>query len=268
MLPKIVEKMPWPPSFEINHQHKFIELDPNQKETGASLTEGFEKLLHESRERKIFAVLKGWRNELYHIIGGKVSIDLERAGAVLFGIITLGVHMTAYTSTPNGMKIWVPRRSPTKETFGGMLDNTVAGGISSGETPLECLIRESAEEASLPEEYVRQKVQCCGTISYFYVRGERAGGEVGLMQPEVQYVYDLALSQDMTPKPSDNEVQEFYLLSVEEVQEALSNEEFKPNCALVILDFFVRHGIITPENEKEYAALVSRLHRKLPFPLP
>ena len=164
------------------------------------------------------------------------------------------------------MKIWTPRRARTKQTYGGMLDNAVAGGIASGESPFESLVRECGEEASLGEELVRSKAKASGTVTYWYIRDERAGGETNLMQPEVQYVYDLELPEDTIPKPGDDEVEEFYLWGVEEVQEAMRRGEFKPNCALVVLDFLVRHGILTTENERDYIEIVSRLHRKLEFP--
>lgn len=45
----------------------------------------------------------------------------------------------------------------------------------------------------------------------------------------------------------------------------MAEGQFKPNCAMVLLDFFVRHAILTPDNEADYAEIVSRLHRKLPF---
>ena len=89
---------------------------------------------------------------------------------------------------------------------------------------------------------------------------------MGLLQPECQYVYDLEVEPGLKPKPNDDEVQGFYLWSVEEVKRHLVMGEFKPNCALVLLDFFVRHGILTAENEKNYIEIVARLHRKLPFP--
>lgn len=108
----------------------------------------------------------------------------------------------------------------------------------------------------------------CGTVTYFYVRDERAGGETGLLQPECQYVYDLEVGEDVVPKPGDQEVEEFGLWSVEEVKESLARGEWKPNTALVMLDFFVRHGILTPANEKDYVEIVSRLHRRLEFPTP
>ncbi|KAF1810480.1 thiamine pyrophosphokinase-related protein-like protein [Eremomyces bilateralis CBS 781.70] len=224
------------------------------------------------RETGHFQVLEGWRDELYPVYDsdGSILFSLERSASPLFGIITYGVHMTAFTKSNSsyGLKIWVPRRAKNKQTYPGMLDNSVAGGIASGENIFESLVRECAEEASLPESVVRESARPGGTVTYFYLRDARAGGETGLMQPECQYVYDLELPEDVTPKPGDEEVQEFYLWTVEEVQEALRKGEFKPNCALVILDFFVRHGIITSANEKHYIQLVSRLHRHLEFPTP
>lgn len=224
------------------------------------------------RKNKIFEVLAGWRDELYAVYDhdGEKVFDIERSASCLFGVVTYGIHMTAYVKTPgekHGIKIWVPRRAKTKSTYGGMLDNTVAGGIASGEIPLECLVRESEEEASLPEKLVREKVESKGTITYIYIREPRAGGESGLVQPECQYVYDLELPGEVVPKPNDNEVECFYLWSVEEVQAAMERGEFKPNCALLMLDFFARWGIINQENE-DYGEINSRLHRELEFPGP
>ncbi|KAK3096334.1 hypothetical protein LTR53_019395, partial [Teratosphaeriaceae sp. CCFEE 6253] len=119
------------------------------------------------------------------------------------------------------LRIWVPRRAATKQTYGGMLDNTVAGGISTGETPFESIIRESAEEASLPAELVRANAKAVGTVTYFHIRDQRAGGETRLLQPECQYVYDLELGESVVPRPSDDEVEGFELMGVEEVKEAL-----------------------------------------------
>jgi 8-oxo-dGTP pyrophosphatase MutT (NUDIX family) len=190
---------------------------------------------------------------------------MERSATPLFGVLTYGVHMTAYVKTAEGLKIWTPRRSETKETYPGMMDNSVAGGLSTGEKPFECLIRESMEEASLPEEVIR-RAKCCGTLTYHYLRSDQAGGEVGLAQPECQYIYDLELPPDVIPKPNDNEAIDFRALTITEVQNALASGKFKPNCALLLLEFFVRHGVITPENEPDYIEIVSRLHRKLGFP--
>ena len=65
---------------------------------------------------------------------------------------------------------------------------------------------------------------------------------------------------------TDEEVKEFYFMTIDEVKEGLANAEFKTNSALVMIDFFIRHGIITAENEEKYAEIIARLHRRLPLP--
>jgi len=221
------------------------------------------------RETGHFKVLDKWRNELYAVYGRgrELLFNVERCASPLLGVVTYGVHLVAYVRDEEGeLKMWIPRRAKTKQTYGGMLDNAVAGGIAAGEGPLESMVRECEEEASLPEALVRERAKACGTVTYFYVRDERAGGETRLLQPECQYIYDLELPADVIPKPGDDEVEEFYLWGVDEVKAAMARGEFKPNCAVVTLDFFIRHGILTAENEKDYIEIVSRLHRRLEFP--
>lgn len=225
------------------------------------------------RQNSTFHVLSGWRDELYpvHGPGDELLYSIERTAAALFGFVTYGVHMTAYTKAhevSHGIKIWVPRRSREKQTYAGMLDNTVAGGMATGEVPLECLVRECEEEASLEKNFVRENAISHGFTTYLYLRDEQATGEVGLVQPECEYIFDLELPIDMKPRPNDSEVEEFYLLTVEEVQKHMTNGEFKPNCALVMLDFFIRRGILTSENEKDYEEIKRRIHRVLEFPGP
>lgn len=224
------------------------------------------------RQTGHWKVLSKWRDELYPVYGPnrEVLFTIERSASPLFGIVTYGVHMTGYLHTPDGeLQIWVPRRSRNKQTYPGMLDNTVAGGLSAGEQPLECLIRECEEEASLHEDVVRRNVKTAGCVTYFYIRSKSAGGETGLLQPECQYVYDLDLSgeKDVVCKPNDEEVEGFEVMVVEQVKEALAKSEFKPNCALVMLDFLIRHGVYTKESEPDYVEIVSRLHRRLEFPI-
>ncbi|KAH8651489.1 thiamine pyrophosphokinase-related protein-like protein [Tricladium varicosporioides] len=230
------------------------------------------------RSNKTFEVLSGWRNELYPVYGrnNELLFNVERSASPLFGVVTYGIHMSCFVTMTNeeqekegskfNFKMWIPRRSSKKQTYGGLLDNTVAGGIASGESPFESMVREADEEASLPEGLVRTNAKDVGMVTYIYVRESRAGGENGLIQPEVQYVYDLELPKDVIPQPKDGEVEEFYLWTVEKVQEALTNWEFKPNCALCVLDFFTRHGVLTGENESDFEEIKRRCHREMPFP--
>ena len=71
----------------------------------------------------------GWRNELYSIYGlnGEVLFAMERCATPLFGVVTYGVHMTVYVPPTQSqpMRIWTPKRSESKPTYPGMLDNSV-----------------------------------------------------------------------------------------------------------------------------------------------
>lgn len=78
---------------------------------------------------------KKWRKESYPVykdpfgvhdnLHGQQFIDdklnyafeMERAATALFGIVTYGVHMTIYRNSEDGMKIWVPTRAKTKQTY-------------------------------------------------------------------------------------------------------------------------------------------------------
>lgn len=261
----VVKEMPWGQRWLVDHTRKLVSPHTNY-DSVESQTSLIKETLERARDREIFKVLKGWRNELYPVLGMSGEVTMERAGSALFGINTYGVHMTAYVRDGDHINIWVPRRASNKSTYGGMLDNTVAGGIGNGEKQFECMVREAEEEASFPEALIRKHAKLCGTVSYFFIRDSNAGGETELLQPECQFVYDLELGPDIVPKPNDDEVEDFQLWGVEKVQMAIAEGQFKPNCALVLLDFFIRHGILTPDNEVNYAEIVSRLHRKLPFP--
>ncbi|KAF8323851.1 hypothetical protein DL93DRAFT_2049033 [Clavulina sp. PMI_390] len=210
---------------------------------------------------------KKWRDELYSVYydpfqrsaqGGKeVAFVMERTCCSLFGLVTYGVHMSMYTEDESGMRLWIPTRAKTKQTWGGYLDNTVAGGIPHGMSPTEALIKECMEEASLPEDFVRKHLKAVGVVSYFYQTKE------GWLQPEVQYTYDLRVPSGVdtpAPQPLDGEVESFALLSVDEAMEKMHQGLFKPNCALVLVDFLIRHGIITAESEPNYLDIITRTH--------
>jgi len=125
-----------------------------------------------------------------------------------------------------------------------MLDNTVAGGITAGDTPRASIIRECAEEASLSPQFVAPRIKQAGVVTYHYRTA------AGWLQPEVQYVYDLRLpppgsagaegdSEGTQPStnPADGEVESFELLTLEKTVKRMCAGEFKPNCALCVLPF-------------------------------
>lgn len=261
---------------DINHAKRTVALF-TQAETEEERTRFVSKLTAYWRENRTFRILKGWRNEMWPIYGrnGKLLFSMERAAVGLLGATRYGVHMTAFLRRHDGaskydFRIWVPKRSRTKQSWPGMKDNTVAGGLMTDEDPFECIVREADEEASVPEDVMRRKAKEVGTITYIYYTDERSGGERGYVYPECQWIYDLELPADgsVVPVPNDGEVESFSLCTVEEIQEQLAHGMWKPNSAVVMLDFFQRHEICTPENDPHYHDLLERAHRYISFPGP
>lgn len=270
MLPEIVEKMPWTADFEIQHSHprKVTVLDSFKgKDTPNAVNAAFARIVTTCVEQNLFHVLDGKHSEPFAIVGARYDqpVYIERFATALFGVTTRGAHLVAYQTNETGMHVWVPRRSAHLYTYPNMLDTTVAGGVKSGVPPFQTIVEEAEEEASLPEELIRQKARCRGVISHMNITGEDFPGEKGLVTPDYVYVYDLELAQNVVPKPHDEEVSSFTLMSIEELMAALLREEFKPDSAAVLVDFLVRHGTITPENEPDFVEISMRLHRRLPF---
>jgi 8-oxo-dGTP pyrophosphatase MutT (NUDIX family) len=267
LLDSVVEKMPWTEGFRIvPAPYKEIHLLQSDGENWQEVcNRTIDNLLDIAREKGVFPKLGKKRDEKLPIVGAKFPVSIERSAATLFGIIGRGVHMTVYTRTESGLKFWVPQRNPNKSTYPGMLDNTVAGGVADGETPFECLLREASEEAALTEDPIRKNTHAAGTVSWFNVCDERAGGEPGLINPGVLYVYDLEVGQDVVFKPVDNDIYAFHLMDIQQVKYSMASGKFKPASANVMMDFFIRHGLITAEDDEDYIEIVSRLHRKMPF---
>jgi 8-oxo-dGTP pyrophosphatase MutT (NUDIX family) len=244
-------------------------------------------IVAEWRQQKAFPPLEGWRNEMYIIYNRRRQpcFMLERAACGLFGVVTYGAHLNAFIAPGplqidasiqqikahrRSTRVWCPRRSVTKATFPGMLDNTVAGGISNGLSPFETIVKEAEEEASIPTEFARLATIPAGCISYMYADGIPSP-EGGYIQPEVQYIYDMELTApDMKdaiiPRPNDGESEDFELLDCNEILDLIRRGCFKPNCALVLIDFMIRRGILDEEDDRDFLEIQSRMHRRLPFP--
>ena len=71
---------------------------------------------------------------------------------------------------------------------------------------------------------------------------------------------NLTLPDGFTPRPLDGEVEDFSRLPVRDVGETVrtSLHTFKYNCNLVIIDFLIRRGFITPD-DPDYVELVTGL---------
>ncbi|CAR23022.1 uncharacterized protein KLTH0D17358g [Lachancea thermotolerans CBS 6340] len=225
------------------------------------------------KEKKAFECLLGWRNEFYTIYVDRAPYVLvERALSGLLGVITYGVHVNGFVKNPSTgeIKFWIPRRSASKPTWPLKLDNIVAGGLGYPNGIFETVIKESLEEANLEQQLIEKHIKAVGAVSYFYFQGDIEGdkfqSESSLITGEVEFLFDLELPPDVVPCPNDGEVDSFQLMTLQQTIKALRNKEFKPNCGLIMLEFLMRHGYINSENEPNYGEIISRVHRRLPFP--
>jgi isopentenyldiphosphate isomerase len=176
---------------------------------------------------------------------------MERTLTAPLGCLTFGVHLNGYVRTQNGIELWVAKRSQQKPTFPGKLDNMVGGGQPAGLGLFENLLKECFEEAGISETQASQSI-ATGTISYRHTDGR------GLKR-DILYCYDLELPDSFVPICQDGEVESFERLPIDEVLSMIeTTDAFKYNCNLVIIDFAIRHGILTGDNTPDYAELCER----------
>ena len=197
-----------------------------------------------------------WRDEAYPVGGtlfGAHLMSMDRSAIPFFGVRAYGVHINGFVRDGGRLLMWIGRRAADKATYPGMLDNFVAGGQPVGIGLMENVIKEAGEEAGVPEA-LAAAARPVGAVSY------RHETEEGL-KPDVMYCYDLELPASFMPENQDGEIAEFYLWPVEQVMETVAGTgEFKFNCNLVCIDFFVRHGLIDPESP-DYLDIVQGLRR-------
>lgn len=189
-------------------------------------------------------LIDGWRDEPFAVAASPadpVLLTMERAAVPLFGIRAYGVHLNGVVGGGGGLKMWVGRRSVHRPRSPGKLDQLVAGGQPAGLSLRDNLVKECGEEASIRPELAGRAVST-GAVSYV------TETEEGLRR-DVLYVYDLALPSDFEPRNTDGEIDAFHLWPIERVVDIVRDtDEFKFNCALVVIDFLIRHGLIEPDH--------------------
>ncbi len=182
----------------------------------------------------------GFRGEAFDVrpvAGGPVLTTIDRGALPAFGISAEGVHVNGLVTGPRGLMVWVARRAPTKLLDPGKLDHIVAGGVSAGMDAWQTLIKEAGEEAAIAPELAAQAVHR-GEIRYALDRAE------GLRRDVLQ-CYDLLLPRDFVPRAADGEVESFELWPIERVfAEVRDTDNFKFNVNLVLIDLFVRLGML------------------------
>ena len=186
-------------------------------------------------------------------------LRLERGAMIYFGVPSYGVHVNGYVAGEQSGRpesIWIAKRSMSKATYPGMYDQVVAGGQPAGLSFAENCAKECEEEASFPAEVVSRLVST-GLISYKYKT--RKG-----LSTKILATFDCAMPPDLVPVCGDGEVEDFRLWRIEEALDSIKTELplWKPNSALVLVDFAMRHGFISPD-EPGYAEICHLLRAGL-----
>jgi 8-oxo-dGTP pyrophosphatase MutT (NUDIX family) len=171
-------------------------------------------------------------------VDGPVLAVLDRGALPSFGVIGVGAHLNGLVRRDGAWWLWVARRAANKKLDPGKLDHLVAGGVAAGFSPFETLVKEAAEEAGLPAELAGQAVE----VGRFAYACERPEG----LRRDFLHAYDLVLPEDFLPVAADGEVAGFELLPLDQVFEMVAGgDEFKFNVNLVLVDLFLRYGLVT-----------------------
>jgi hypothetical protein len=181
-----------------------------------------------------------WRGEAFDVRpepDEAAITSIDRGAVPSFGVLSQGVHLNGLVRRADGLHLWVARRAADKLLDPGKLDHLVAGGISAGMGAADTLLKEAGEEAAVPED-LAALARPVGRIRYDMERPE------GLRR-DLLHCYDLDLPETFIPQPADGEVEAFELWPIADAIAAVRDgDRFKFNVNLVLIDLFLREGLI------------------------
>jgi 8-oxo-dGTP pyrophosphatase MutT (NUDIX family) len=204
--------------------------------------------------------LPGWRDEPYRVataFDAPPALLVERGAARYFGIRTWAAHVNGIVrGAQRSTSMWLARRSPTKATDPGLLDNLVGGGIAAGQSVAFTVVKEAWEEAGIGAT-LAATARATGVV---HVRRALPDG----LQRETVFAHDLDLPADFRPVNQDGEATEHRLVDVDETAAAIAidagADEMTVDASMVVLDFLIRHRRIGSREPllRPLAALSSR----------
>lgn len=190
-------------------------------------------------------VIDTWVDEPYavsHRFDEQPRMAVERAAASFLGIRSYGIHINGLVQKAEGIHIWIAVRARDKRLWPGKLDQMVAGGQGIGIGLMENVIKESAEEANIPEDIASKAVE--KSAIHYAAKSSRG------IRLDTLFNYDLWLPEDFVPENTDGEVDEFILMPLEEMAQITdTSEDFKSNCNLVNVDLLIRAGLIDQSHQ-------------------
>jgi 8-oxo-dGTP pyrophosphatase MutT (NUDIX family) len=211
----------------------FVSIGNDQISIALTRPQELSKSLHQlAQTMRLAGLIPGWRHEDFAWLdqNGHQYFRLERAAFRTFGFRSMAAHVNGYTKSNS---IWLGRRSESKSTDPGKLDNIAAGGITADETPWVSARRELWEEAGVPEQ-IAANIEPIGRI---HMRRPIVGRG---FHDELLYVYDLELTDQFVPSNHDGEVSGFIETSLAEAAARILADEFTGDAAFVTADFILR----------------------------
>jgi 8-oxo-dGTP pyrophosphatase MutT (NUDIX family) len=230
----------------------------NEEVKVSKRSEAVMNVLEEMRKYDVVPALRGWRNEPFAVresFHSNPVLIVERAAAVLFGTPAYGVFLNGYTcegtESDRPTHVWVGRRSANKQTWPSRFDSLAAGGLAAGVLPKQAILNECAEEAGIDTVNLQEKIRAVSAVSYTGFNDDMWG-----LKRDVLFCFDLELPKTFEPIPVDGEMESFVKLPINilvnmlavPIKEDDSNNLWKPNVGVVLIDFLVRHGILDSDD--------------------
>ncbi len=200
------------------------------------------------------------RGELYAVRNqwsDRTVFRIDRAFTPAFGLRAYGVHVNGLIQKRDGLHLWIGTRARNMKVEPGKLDNMVAGGQPADLGLMDNLVKECGEEAHITPRLART-ARAASVLTYSFASPEG-------LRVDTLFCYDLAMPATVKPRSSE-ETSRYRLMSLAKVLKLVqSTSRFKFNVNLVIIDFAIRHGVITPENTPDYEKIVAGLHERPQF---
>jgi 8-oxo-dGTP pyrophosphatase MutT (NUDIX family) len=109
---------------------------------------------------------------------------------------------------------------------------------------IDNVYKECQEEAGVPLELARH-ASPVGAVSYV---AESPQANYVTIKRDVLFCFDLHVPPEFEPEAVDGEVEEFMLWPMQRVMDAVAfTDEYKDNCNLVLIDLFLRLGLVSPD---------------------
>lgn len=188
-------------------------------------------------------IYDGWRNEKFAIThpNGEILFSLERSAFRPLGLLSHAIHINGYIVDNDIPMFWIGKRSPKKAIAPNKLDTLVGGGVASGESIHNAMIREGFEEAGLPENLLNH-----ATVSGCHISLRKV--HRGLHR-EYIHIFDHRLPNDFIPQNQDGEVSSFLLMNVDEIIQHIIDDQFMNDAALALLTTFNRMGFLLSNHQ-------------------